>query len=85
MQNLKPVTVSVLFFALLCERIFSETRSIESRRYGSEKYIVCMRVRAFFSPEILQAAAVKGLLNRISVLANRCDEWVVLLIRQSDI
>ena len=29
--NLKPVTASVFFFALACERIFIKTRSTESR------------------------------------------------------
>ena len=29
--------------------------------YGTGKYTVCRRVRAYFSPEILQAGAVKGL------------------------
>ena len=61
-QNWKPLTVSVLFFALSCERIFIETHSIGSSCYGTGKYIVCRRVRASFSPEILQAwAAAKGL------------------------
>ena len=39
-QHLKPVTFSVLFFALACERIFTETHSIESRCYRSGKYSV---------------------------------------------
>ena len=60
-QNLKPLTVSVLFFALSCERIFIERHSIGSRWYRTGKYTVCRRVRASFSPEILQAGAVKGL------------------------
>ena len=34
-QNLKPLTVSVVFFALSCERIFIETYSIETRFYRS--------------------------------------------------
>ena len=59
--NLEPLTVSVSFFALLCERIFIETHSIESRCYRSEKSTVCMRVRATFIPKILQSVAVKGL------------------------
>ena len=29
--------------------------------YGTGKYTVCRRVRAFFSPEIVQAGEVKGL------------------------
>ena len=53
--------MSVLFFALSFERIFMGTHSIENRCYRSEKYTVSRRVRASFSPEILQAGAVKGL------------------------
>ena len=35
--------------------------SIESRCYKTRKYTVCRHVHASFSPEILQAGAVKGL------------------------
>ena len=56
---LKPVTVSVLFFALLCERIVVEIHSTGSRHCRSEKYLICRRVRAFFSPEILEDGAAK--------------------------
>ena len=50
------------YFSQLCERIFIETHSIESRCYRSEKYSACRRIRAFFSPDILQIGAVKGLI-----------------------
>ena len=60
-HNLKPLTVSVLVFALSCERIFIKTHGTESRCYRTGKYTVCRRVRVSFSPEILQALAVKGL------------------------
>ena len=95
MQNFKPVTVSVLFLALSCQRFclffcfvlfvcfkicficflfnfnFIETHTIESRCYRSGTYTVCRRVRAFFSPEILQAVAVKGLiLSSVLILAD---------------
>ena len=40
-----------------------ETRSTESRCYRSRKYTVRRCVRAPFSPEILQAGAVKGLIK----------------------
>ena len=43
--------------------------SIGSRCYRIGKYTVCRRVRPSFSPEILQAGAVKGLKagrNRLS-------------------
>ena len=36
-------------------------KNIESRCYRTGKYTVCRRIRAFFSPDILQAVAVKGL------------------------
>ena len=38
-----------------------KTLNIESRSYWTGKYTVCRHVRASFSPEILQAVAVKGL------------------------
>ena len=41
---------------------FSWTHSTESRRYKTGKYTVCRRVPASFSPQILQAGAVKGLI-----------------------
>ena len=58
---MKPLTVSVFFFALAFEWVFIETHSIESGGYRSGKYAVRRCVRASFSPEILQAGAVKGL------------------------
>ena len=61
MQNLKPLTVLSLFFALSRERISIETHSIESRCHRTGKSTVRRRVRASFSPETLQAVAVKGL------------------------
>ena len=65
----KGLSLSVFFFALACERTFIKTHSIQNRRYRTETYTVWRRVRASFSPEILQAGAVKGLSNQ-SVL--RC-------------
>ena len=61
MENLKPLSVRVSFFALARETMFIEAHSIESRCYRSGKCTVCRRVRAAFSPEILQAGAVEGL------------------------
>ena len=61
-KALQTHTVSVFFFALACERIFFEAHNIESRCYTTGKYTVCRRVHASFSPEILQAGAVKGLM-----------------------
>jgi len=60
-QNFQPLSLSVFFFTLACERIFIKTHGIENRCYRTGKYTVCRLVRASFSPEILQAGAVKGL------------------------
>ena len=64
MQNVKPLIVSVLFFALSCERIFIETHNVGSRCYRTGKDTIwkdtiwkdtiwkdtiCRRVRASFS------------------------------------
>ena len=46
-------------------RIIMKTQNIESRCYRTGKYTVCRRFLAFFSPEILQAVAVKGLTSHI--------------------
>ena len=40
---------------------FSLKHSIESRCHRTGKCTICRRVRASFSPEVLQAGAVKGL------------------------
>ena len=37
-----------------------KTHNVVNRCYKNRKYTVCMRVRASFSPEILQAGAVTG-------------------------
>ena len=60
-KSAKFETVIVFFFELACERVFIKMHSIESRCYRTGKYTVCRRVRASFSPEILQAGTVKGL------------------------
>ena len=71
----KPVFVVVVvvvcccFFALARERTFTETYSIESRCNMTGKYTVYRHVRASFSPEMLQAWAVKGL-NPLHVKLN---------------
>ena len=61
MQNYKLLSPFVFFIVQARERIITKTQSIESRRYWTGKYTVCRRVRAYFSPETLQARAVKGL------------------------
>ena len=49
-QNSKPLSLSVFFFALECERIFIKTYSIESRcdTNRARKYTVCRDVRALW-------------------------------------
>ena len=61
-RNLKPLSILTSFFALECERIFIKTHTIESR-CRTKKYTVYRRVCASFSPEMLQAGAVKGLIH----------------------
>ena len=58
---LKPRSLFAFFFALACENIFIKPHSIENRCYKTGKYTVCRRIRASFSPEIVQAGAVKVL------------------------
>ena len=60
-RNLKALSLFVFFFTLACERIFIKTHSIENRSCRTVKYTVCRRIRASFSPVVLQARAVKGL------------------------
>ena len=50
-----------LLFHAGIERISIEMCGIENRCYRTRKYTVCRGIRASFSPEILQAGAVKGL------------------------
>ena len=57
MRNLKPLSLFVFFCASACEWIFIKTHIIESRCVIGPGNIL----RASFSPEILQAGAVKGL------------------------
>ena len=51
-------------FHITRERVGIKTHRTESRFViGPGKYTVCKCVRALFSPEILQAWAVKGLMH----------------------
>ena len=59
---MKPWHLFVFFFELACVRISIKAHRIENRCYGTRKYTVCHHVRASFSPELLQAGAVKGLM-----------------------
>ena len=60
---MKSLSLLNLFLALGCERISTKTFSTESRfvRLRTGKYTICRRLGVLFSPEILQAGAVKGL------------------------
>ena len=52
----------VFLFAQVCERISIKPHSTESGCYRTGKYTVCRHVHASFSPEMLQAGAVKRLI-----------------------
>ena len=58
----------VFFFALACERIFIKTHSTESRCViGPENARACLQgCQCTFSPELLQAGAVKGLIHLVA-------------------
>ena len=57
---MKPLSLLVFFFAQAREKIFIKMHSTENRCYRTGKYTVCRRVRASFSPEILQAGTNEG-------------------------
>ena len=59
MRNLKPLSFFLFFFTLACETISLKTHSIESGRVTGPENILF--AGASFSPENLQAGAVKGL------------------------
>ena len=58
------VFVFLFFFVLITrERVGIKTHRTESRAViGPGKHTACRRVRALFSPEIVQAWAVRGLI-----------------------
>ena len=59
------------------ERIFVRTHNIENRFViGPENVPFCRLVQALFSPEILQAVAVKGLMGPIS--STKCMKFTKL-------
>ena len=60
----KRISLSVFLLALASEMSFIKMHSVESRRViGPENVLcVCRRVCASFSPEIVQAGAVKWLI-----------------------
>ena len=62
MRNLKPLSLFVFFLALACERTFTKMHCTENRCYRKRKYTVCRCGPAPFSPDILQAEAMKGLM-----------------------
>ena len=51
----------LLFLHWHVKGFLSKRIALNVNRYRTGKYTVCRRVRAFFSPDILQAGAVKGL------------------------
>ena len=53
--------VFLSFFTLACERTVIKMHNIESRCYRTGKYTICRHVHVSFSPEILQAGAMKEL------------------------
>ena len=55
---------------------FHQNVYIESRCYRTGKYTVCRRFRASFSPENLQAGAVKGLINRMRFLSTLSPKFL---------
>ena len=92
MRNLKPLSLFVFVFALVCQRIVIKTHSTEERCVIILKNIVFLRRdRASFSPDILQAWAVNGLINHnyvVSVDAQpqqsirlQCIGWLVKLVQ----
>ena len=62
MRNLTPSAFFLLFFALACEGIFIKMQTLKYIYYRTGIYTVCRLVLASFSPEIVEAAAVKGLI-----------------------
>ena len=67
--NLKSWKHFCFLFRITRERVGIKAQRTESRFVmGPGKYTVCRRVRAFFSPEMLQAWAVNGLKVRIIIL-----------------
>ena len=84
MQNLKPLSLFVCFFALACKKIFIKTHSIDNRCHRIRKNTVCRCVRASFSPNILQAGAVKGLTKHDPPpkkrVTNCCMSLIALLL-----
>ena len=62
LRNLKPLSLFVFFFALACERTFIQKCIASKVAVLQDREIaVGRRVRISFSPDILQAGAVKGL------------------------
>ena len=57
------LNLSVFFLALACKTISIKTHSTESRFVTAPENILFGGVRVFFSPEMLQAGAVKGLIT----------------------
>ena len=77
MQHLKPLRLSVFFFALACERTFIKKLALNLDVIGPEIILFPgASIHAFFfCPEMLQTGAVKGL----SPLADRSSQCTASL------
>ena len=62
-RNLKSLSLSVFVFTLACERIFIESIALKVDVLHDRKIYTCRRILVSFSPDILQAGAVKGLIG----------------------
>ena len=81
-QNLKPLSPFVFFLALTCQKIFIQTLSIESRRVIGPENRLFVGTAASFSTECVQAPAVKGL-NESITLAGHGPQTELQLISPS--
>ena len=81
MQHLKPLRLSVFFFALACERTFIKKLALNLDVIGPEIILFPgASIHAFFfCPEMLQTGAVKGLsINCLGMLKAYCRGLVIV-------
>ena len=78
-RNLKSFSLLIFFFVLACEQILVKTHTIKGRFViGSETYTVCRRVRALFSPELVEDGGKKG----VKCCLPNTDQHYTLLPKQ---
>ena len=65
--TLKRPSLFFFFFPLVCEGIFIKMQTLKYICYTTGIYTVCRLVLPSFSPEIVEAAAVKGLILGTSI------------------